>query len=347
MQSVSLLYLGVVAAIMLLGLLSWGALGARLFVGDDAFVAALVVATCGYGIAYIVRGICTGARWFTGAALGIMADATVRLAVALPLVVVTSSVWAATAVAVAAFAGAVVPLWVGRRRVQSLAVSGPGARFPVGTALVFAAPATVVAGADQLLVNGGPLLVMVSGGPDATRAAGVVFAATMLVRIPVYVYQGIASSLLPNLATLNVTDDPRLLHRTVWRGAGLLGCAAVVIVAFAASIGPPAMSILFGSEFQAGRTELTLLGLGVGFYLAGATITQALLALDLAGRAAIAWGSSAVVFVALYSQLGGSELARVAQGFCVAAGCCALLVGIGLALRTVRSEQPTAGAAAR
>jgi O-antigen/teichoic acid export membrane protein len=189
---------------------------------------------------------------------------------------------------------------------------------------------------------------MLSGGPEATRAAGVVFAATMLVRIPVYVYQGIASSLLPNLTTLNVTDDPELLHRTVWRGAWLLGGAAALIVAFAASIGPSAMSLLFGSEFQAGRTELTLLGLGVGFYLAGATITQALLALDLGGRAAIAWGTSAVVFVGLYVQVDGTELARVAQGFCVAAGCCALLAGVGLALGRVRSEDepPTTHAAA-
>jgi O-antigen/teichoic acid export membrane protein len=346
MQSVGFIYLGIVAAIALLSLLSWGTLGERLFLGDDAFVAALVVAICGYGIAYIVRGICTGARWFTGAALGIMADAVVRLAVVLPIVVVTSSVWVAIAVAVAAFAGAVVPLWLGRRRMRALSASGAGKRFQVGTAVLFAAPATVVAGADQLLVNGGPLLVMVSGGPEATKAAGVVFAATMLVRIPVYVFQGTASSLLPNLTTLNVTDDPRLLHRTVWRGAWLLGSAAALIVAFAASIGPPAMSILFGSEFQAGRTELTLLGLGVGCYLVGATITQALLALDLGGRAAIAWGSSAIVFVVLYSQLNGTELARVAQAFCFAAGCCAVLVGVGLALRRVRSdaEPPTARA---
>jgi O-antigen/teichoic acid export membrane protein len=348
MQSVGLIYLGVAAAIALVAYVTWGTLGERLFLGDDVFVAALVVGTCGYGVAYIVRGVCSGARWFNGAALGIMADAAVRLAVALPLVVVASSAWAAGAVAVAAFAGSVLPLWFGRHRLRSLARRGPGVRFRFGSAAVFAGPAAVVAGADQLLVNGGPLLVMIGSGPEATSAAGIVFAATMLVRIPVYVFQGTATSLLPNLTTLNAHDEGALFRRTVWRAAGLLACAATLIVAFAATVGPPAMRLLFGREFRADRTELTLLGLGVAFYLAAATISQALFALDRGGRAAVAWGSAAIVFVGLYALLDGTELARIAEGFAVATGCCAVLVGLGLVLESARSAgRPDADPPAR
>ena len=347
MQSVGVIYLGIVAMIVLAALLGWNTVGEQLFLGDDMFVAALVVGICGYGIAYVVRGVCSGARWFNGAALGIMADASVRLAVALPLLVVVSSAWAAGAIAAAAFAGAVVPLWYGRHRLRTLAERGVGTRFRFGTAAVFAGPAAVVAGADQLLVNGGPLLVMIGGGAEASTAAGVVFAATMLVRIPVYVFQGTAASLLPNLTTLHARDEGRLFRRTVWRAAGFLACAATLIVAFAASVGPSAMRLLFGSEFQAGRTELTLLGLGVGFYLAAATISQALFALDRGGRAAVAWGSSAIVFVWLYVLLDGTELARIAESFCVATGVCAVLVGLGLALGSARADadlrRPTSG----
>ena len=337
MQSVGLIYLGVAATIAIVAFVTWNTLGERLFLGDDVFLAALVVGTCGYGVAYIVRGICSGARWFNGAALGIMGDGAVRLAVALPLVVVASSAWAAGAVVAAAIAGAVVPLWFGRHRLRALAGRGPGARFRFGTAAVFAGPAAVVAGADQLLVNGGPLLVIIGGGPEATRAAGIVFAATMLVRIPVYVFQGTATSLLPNLTTLNARDEGARFRRTVWRAAGLLAGAATLIVAFAATVGPPAMRLLFGGEFQADRTELTLLGLGVAFYLAAATISQALFALDRGGRAAVAWGTAAVVFVGLHAILDGTELSRIAQGFAVATGCCAALVGLGLFLESARS----------
>ncbi|MGH3128254.1 MAG: lipopolysaccharide biosynthesis protein [Gaiellaceae bacterium] len=333
MRAVAFIYLGVVALIAAAAALGWNTIADRLFGGDGVFVAALVVGSCGYGIAYVVRGVCSGARWFDGAAIGIMADAGARLAVALPLVVVASAAWAAGAVAVAAFAGAVIPLWYGRHRLQALARRGAGPRFRFGTAAVFAGPAAVVAGADQLLVNGGPLLVMIGGGSEASAAAGVVFAATMLVRIPVYVFQGTATSLLPNLTTLNARDEGKVFRRTVWRAAGLLAGAAALIVVFAASIGPPAMRLLFGAEFDAGRTELTLLGLGVGFYLAAATISQALFAIDRGGRAAIAWGSAAIVFVWLFALLDGTELARISEAFCVATGCCAVLVGIGLWLR--------------
>lgn len=334
MLSVGLIYLAVAAVTVAVTLLAWNALSERLFLGDNVFVAALVVGTCGYGIAYIVRGICTGVRWFNGAAIGIIADAVVRLAVALPLLVVASSVCAASALAAAAFAGAVVPLWFGRHRLRALAAPGAGPRFHSGAALVFAGPAAVIAGADQLLVNGGPLFVMIGGGPDASRAAGVVFAATMLVRIPVYVFQGTAASLLPNLTTLNAEEDgAAVFRRTVWRAAGLLSCAAALIVAFAASIGPPAMRFLFGSEFDAGRVELTVLGLGVGFYLAAATISQALLAVDRVVRAAVAWGCSAGVFIGLYALIPGTQLARIADAFAVATGCCAALVATGLGRR--------------
>lgn len=335
--SVGLMYLVVAAATVGLALVTWNTLAQRLFLGNGVFVAALVVGTCGYGIAYIVRGICTGIRWYNGAAMGIMADAFVRLAVALPLLVVASTVVAGSAVAAAAFAGAVVPLWFGRRRLRSLARRGPGARFRLGAAVVFAGPAAVIAAADQILVNGGPLFVMIGGGPGASSAAGVVFAATMLVRIPVYVFQGTAASLLPNLTTLSANQESALFRRTVWRAAGVLACVATLIVLFAASVGPAAMRFLFGAEFEAGRLELTLLGLGVGFYLGAATLSQALLALDRVGRAAIAWGGSAAIFIGLYAVFEGPQLFRIAAAFAIATGCCAAFVGIALTRGSPRS----------
>ena len=337
MLSVGLMYLVVAAATVGVALATWNTLAQRLFLGNGVFVSALVVGTCGYGIAYIVRGICTGIRWYNGAAMGIMADAFVRLAVALPLLVVASTVVAGSAVAAAAFAGAVVPLWFGRRRLRSLARRGPGARFRFGAAVVFAGPAAVIAAADQILVNGGPLFVMIGGGPGASSAAGVVFAATMLVRIPVYVFQGTAASLLPNLTTLSANQESALFRRTVWRAAGVLACVATLIVLFAASVGPGAMRFLFGAEFEAGRLELTLLGLGVGFYLGAATLSQALLALDRVGRAAIAWGGSAAIFIGLYAVFEGPQLFRIAAAFAIATGCCAAFVGIALTRGSPRS----------
>ena len=51
--------------------------------------------------------------------------------------------------------------------------------------------------------------MIVGGGAGSTKAAGLAFAATMLVRAPVYVFQGVAAALLPNLRDLNAADGFR------------------------------------------------------------------------------------------------------------------------------------------
>ena len=80
----------------------------------------------------------------------------------------------------------------------------------------------MIATADQVLVNAAPLLVMLQGGRDASKVAALVFAATMLVRIPVFVFQGLATSLLPNLTTLHATSEPALFRQAVLRISGIL-----------------------------------------------------------------------------------------------------------------------------
>ena len=62
----------------------------------------------------------------------------------------------------------------------------------------------------------------------------------MLVRIPVYVFQGTAASLLPNLTTLNASDDAGCSAAPSGAQRACSGRCAL-IVAFAATIGPAAM----------------------------------------------------------------------------------------------------------
>src|SRR5204862_3384232 len=107
--------------------------------------------------------------------------------------------------------------WHGRRRIAGLREGADDERFHMRAALRFAAPASVIAGSDQLLVNGAPLLVIGAGGAEASKAAAVVFAATMLVRVPVFLFSGVAGSILPNLARLNAADEHHRFIHTVTR----------------------------------------------------------------------------------------------------------------------------------
>jgi len=317
--------LGVVLA------LAWEPLTERLFLGNEVMTAMLGLGIVAFGAAYVLRGTFSGTRWFAGYGLVLVTDGIARLLIAIPLVVTASVDAAAAALACGAVIGTLLPLYVGRHVVAGVLGQGEhAARFQLRAALRFAAPATAIAAADQLLINGAPILVMLGGGEDASRVAGVVFAATMLVRVPVYLFQGLAASLLPNLTRMHATTGTRELRDAVLRTALLLLAVGLLTVLAGASLGPAALQLL-GDDYHAGRLAIALLGAGVGCYLAAATISQALLALDWTARAAVTWACAAMLFVVLFVTLPGSELGRVSASFAMATLAC--LLGLAFTLR--------------
>lgn len=299
-------------------LLAWGPVTHRVFLDNATMTAALVVGVVLYAGVYLVRGLVAGTHWFGGYALVLVADPIARVALLVAVVVYASTDLAAAAVALSAAAGLVLPILLGRRRLAA-ALSGPRSeRFSTRAALAFAGPAGVVAVGDQMLVNAGPLLVVLAGGPDASAAAGTVFAAMMLVRVPAFLFQGFAGSLLPNLTRLHVSDGGRLRGAVV-QTAAILIAAGLGMTALAAAFGPETMAFLYGPGFEAGRDQLALLGAGAGCYLAAATFSQGFLALDRAWRAARASAAAVVAFVAVYALVPGTPLTRVAFAFSAAA----------------------------
>jgi O-antigen/teichoic acid export membrane protein len=309
--------LAVSAALMLLltasAIAAWSPLTNRLFAGDETMTAMLLGGTLAYGLSYVVRGLVGGVRWFRGYGLGLLSDAVGRLAIAAPLVFYASKGLAALALVVAGVVGAVVPLYFGRSRLAVLRGQRLGSRFRMLSALGFAAPASLMAAADQVLVNGAPLLVVLGTG-RAGKTAGVVFAATMLVRAPVYVFQGLAASLLPNFTVLNAAERQRF-RSVVHRTALVLLAVGVCILATSAAVGPEAMRMLYGDAFSVSRGNLVLLGFGVTCYLGASTLSQALLARDRGSRAAAGWCASASAFVGLYVLLPGGQLTRISLAF--------------------------------
>ena len=283
MRSVLALYLGIVAVLIVVVAAAWAPITNGIFLGDDVLTAALVAGVAGYGLAYVLRGLLSGSGWFEG--YGLLLPRTPgsgcwrprRSSQSLP---VTSRLWRSP--------------WRDRRGRDS----GVGRRKrlralverPEGVALAHARGArirrsrTVIAALDQVLINGGPILVVLGGG--SAKTAGIVFAATMLVRVPVYLFQGLAASLLPNLTRLSAHDDV-LFRRGVIRTAAVLFGLGVGAIVGAAVVGPAPLP-LYGDEFSAERLDLTLLGVGVAFYLVAATVSQALLALAAVRSAAAA-----------------------------------------------------------
>ncbi len=313
----------------------------RLFQGDDFLTAMFLVGVVLFSVVYVGRGLLGGVRWFRGYAASLCIDGVVRMLMAAPLVFVASERLAAVAVVGAGVIGIGAPLAARAGDLRRLLTGGAVAPFPIRAAVVFAAPASVISLVDQTLVNGGPLLVAASGGPHATTAAGLVFAATMIVRAPVYVFQGLGASLLANLTHLNATADSARMRAAVIRIASIMFVAGAVTLALAVAVGPILLRKLFGPAYIADRMQLGALGAGVGVYLAASTLSQALLASDRGGRASLAWLVSLGVFLAVYALTPGVPLSRIGAAFLAAAVTNFLLLAAAATLGPRRAAATT------
>jgi O-antigen/teichoic acid export membrane protein len=189
----------------------------------------------------------------------------------------------------------------------------------------------VMAAADQVFLNGGPLLVMAGGG--SSKSAGIVFAATMLIRVPGFLFQGLTAAMLPSFTKLNAADAAATLERAVLRLAVILVGIGVALSGVALAIGPQTMELLYGPGYDVARIDLALLALGVGCYLASGTYSQGLLALNSGRGAALAWSTGALLFVALYVVLPGDALERISTAFLAAS-----LVNVLLLAAVLRSR---------
>jgi len=156
----------------------------------------------------------------------------------------------------------------------------------------------------------------------------------MLVRAPVYVFQGFAASLLPNLTHLASVRGRADLRRAVTRTAGVLFAGGVAFTAVAAAGGPVAMRTVYGQTFAAPAASLALLAAGVACYLAAGTFSQALLALELGVTGAACWSTACVAFVGSYVILPGSPLIRASASLAIGSLVAAVTLGSSLARRS-------------
>jgi O-antigen/teichoic acid export membrane protein len=193
----------------------------------------------------------------------------------------------------------------------------------------FAAAVLLIVFSEQLFLSSGTLVIRVTEGAAAT---GFIFNVLMLARAPIYLFQAVATSLLPHLTRLRYgsargDDDAfklsvRVTVAAVIAFAGLV--AAVVLIA-----GPTLMQVAFGDKFSYDRAGLLIVTVGMGFYLAAATLSQAALAQGQARRAALCWIACALAYAAWNVIPVLDEFRRVEVGFAFAAATlCALLYAL-------------------
>jgi O-antigen/teichoic acid export membrane protein len=194
--------------------------------------------------------------------------------------------------------------------------------------------------AEQTIINA-PVLIADATASDAALA-GFVFNVLLIARAPLQLFQAIQTSLLPHLTGLNATEDSvefdRAIRVTLLAIAGFAGAVALGLLV----LGPFAMDVLFGGDFDYGRAGLALVALGMGCHLAAGTLNQAALARGRQRQAAAAWTAAAAALVVwLVLPVVDDELVRVEVGYL---GATALLCGLLFAIERARPSPGVQGA---
>jgi O-antigen/teichoic acid export membrane protein len=188
--------------------------------------------------------------------------------------------------------------------------------------------------AEQALLNG-PVVIVDATSSDAALA-GFAFNVLLITRAPLQLFQAIQTTLLPHLTTLQTSDAAEDFHHALRVIVLAIAGFAGAVVLGLALIGPWAMGVLFGGDFEYTRAGLVLVGIGMGFHLTAGTLNQAALARGRAAWAAGAWLAAAALFLG-WLAVGAldDELLAVEIGY--AASTAALAGGLWWIERTGRA----------
>jgi O-antigen/teichoic acid export membrane protein len=315
----ALIQLGLASLFFVVALLLRGPLQDDLLGGHETLYWILIVAVLAYAASYFARGFLAGHQMFAlyGGLVFFEACSRVMFALLAVVGVASGQNFVAMGMAAAPFASLVVVPWALGRHVRahelgSDAPPGTAAAFDAATAdepssgdgdftlangAGFASAVLLIMFCEQTFLNAGPLLIKVTADHNATALAGFAFNVLLIARAPLQLFQAIQTSILPNLtkshATGNKETFSHAINVTLKAIAVFAGAVAVGLLV----LGPWAMGVMFGSDFDYDRFGLVTVSIGMGLYLSAATLNQAALARGRARAASACWATAAAAFV--------------------------------------------------
>jgi O-antigen/teichoic acid export membrane protein len=279
--------------------------------GDLALVVGLVTAT--YGAFMIVRGRLAGTERFKAYGLVTACESIGRALLASGVVWFAATTRALAWVMPWGAAGA-AGLWLvlkRRPREPRAVMVAPSAPHRPAR---FLALTTGANGILQLLLAGGPLVLVVLGAPPAE--VSILFVTLAAARVPlVFVFSGLLSRLLPTFLHLSGSDEGRGLRRTA-RWVALGTCAAALLGGLAAAaVGSPLLGVLFGRSFAPG--SLVAAGVTAGVLLATGSmvLNQVLIAQGSEHLSLASWVVALAATALSVAVTNGTPTARVVTAF--------------------------------
>ena len=308
-------------------------LAGELFAGSWWLVLALVLIIYGYAFEHLVRGTLGGNQRFRSYGLLFAAEGAFRLAGAVLL--------AAIGVAVAGPFGIVVGLGpffgsaFAARRERGLLGPGPEAPWSELTqALAYLVTGAVL---GQALVNAAPIAAQALAGPNESAVAGTLLNGLLVARVPLFFFQAIQASLVPELSGHRGAGRHAELLRGVRRILTVVVVIGVCSTIGSALLGPWAVRTFFGAEFRLSGLDMALLAGASALLMLALAFVQVLIALSQYRRVAELWIVGAVTFTVGLVVDVGSLARRVEVAFLVGAAAAALCA-LAFVLRELNRE---------
>jgi O-antigen/teichoic acid export membrane protein len=275
--------------------------------GSTGLQLALLAICALSGPQFVVRGVLMGrgaVRWY-GALL--MADAGLRVAAAIVVVVlgdppsVPAFAWTLPAAVAVAHISAIPMLRPGRRGAPRGAPAGAGEESTAHDVSLRALGNLIVGSlCAQCLLNAAPVLVTGAAAPDERTIAAAFVASFTLVRIPLFVAVPLQSTLIPPLTDIRAAGDHGLQRRLVLRLLWWVAAVAVLAGVVGGFAGPPVVSLIFGDRYALPGTDLAVLAAGSVVHVGLLVASQALVAAARHRHSAFAWiaglATAALVF---------------------------------------------------
>jgi O-antigen/teichoic acid export membrane protein len=291
-----------------------------LFEGQTLLVWALAIMLVGYFAEHTTRGVLAGHDRFGPYGLLVGSEGILRLVACVVFAVVgfESAGPYGLLIAITPFAAVAIAL-TGQ---HGLYEPGP----PASWGEISANIGFLVAGSALALalLNAAGVVVQLLSSSSESEQTSWIFAGMVLSRVPLYFFQAIQATFVPELTGQRGAGE-RVAFRT---GLRKLTIAVVLIGAVAvlgsALLGPWAVRTFFGSDFELGARDMTLLALGSAIYMLALTLGQALIALEQHRRYAFGWTVGVVVFLVAVVAGGSDVLLRAEVAY--VAGCIAALL---------------------
>jgi len=295
--------------------------------GSETLYWVLFASVVTFGASFFARGYLGGTRRFTLLAALLVSESAARVTFALALALGIAEGQTAVALGVAAaplVSLSLVPVLMLKSGVGSPPDDERSRPVSLAAGGGFAGAVLLIMVGEQIFLNAGPLLARAF--VDAA-AAGFIFNVLMVARAPVLIFQGVSASLLPHLTRMRARGGEEAFHTSINVTLSAVAAFAALTLLVVVAVGPALMELAFGDRFEYDRAGLAIMAVGMGFYLAATTLSQAALARGAAATAARSWAFSAAVFLGwCLLPVIEDEARRIEVGFAAGALLLALLL---------------------